>query len=139
MYLDNQILVFSADSNSNAERSEALLTMLTTEDQKRAQKYRSESSKALFVLGRCLLRLVFSPLIGINPSPVKVSHSMFGKPEFRNTNFPRFNLAHSGALCLLVVSDSDTQNGFYWYQIETFLNPLKFFLLVSDSDIACIS
>ena len=80
---------------------------LTLEDRARADRFRFESDRRRFCVGRASLRLILGRYLKTKPSRLHIESGDYGKPFFvdtKSTQGLRFNLSHSNQLALVAIS-----------------------------------
>ena len=80
-----------------------LWPILSTEERERAQRYRFERDRALYVAAHGALRLILGGYLGCEPGDLQGVTGPFGKPALRDQEGPegiRFNLSHAQGLAL---------------------------------------
>lgn len=77
---------------------------LNQDEQNRAQKFRFRKDHDLFVLGRCISKILLAYYSGGTPESVNIIRDSFGKPTCELDLF--FNISHSGDQLLLGFSNS---------------------------------
>jgi 4'-phosphopantetheinyl transferase len=94
-------LVWDLDGLAHFER------LLGTDELLRAGRLRSREARDRFVAGRGLLRETLAACLGQDPAMVRLAMGEFGKPRLADREEGgglRFNLSHSGDLCLVAVA-----------------------------------
>jgi len=80
---------------------------LSLDDRARADRFRFESDRRKFCVGRASLRLILGRYLKAKPGRLKIDTGDFGKPYFANQNASqglRFNLSHSHQLALIAIT-----------------------------------
>src|ERR1700739_1880222 len=84
-----------------------LRLLLSAEEQARSDRFIHPADGVKFVVGRAVLRLILAQYLGLEPGKIVIAIGEFGKPYVSksiNINDLKFNLSHSGELCLVAVS-----------------------------------
>lgn len=94
------------DTPEPAARS--LERLLSSDEVKRADRFRFAQDRRRFVMARAMLRQVLGAYLGASPSSLRFAYGPQGKPRLADACCGRghatFNLSHSGALALLAVA-----------------------------------
>jgi 4'-phosphopantetheinyl transferase len=99
--------VWLADRVRFGHALDRLEAMLDPAERGRAGRFRFESDRAVFVLGRGWLRFLLGRLTGVRPDAVSLAVAEHGKPFLPvgpGGPAPAFNLSHSGDLALIAVA-----------------------------------
>lgn len=78
--------------------------LLNEQERNRAQRFRSDRDRNLFVSGRYFTRILLACYAGISPEHITIDTDAFGKP-FSDVSL-HFNISHSNDLLLLGFSDT---------------------------------
>ncbi len=78
---------------------------LSPDEKERAGRFHFEIDRHRFVACRAALRAILGRELGISPSDVAFSYGAHGKPALAHDTDLRFNVAHSGGLALIALSD----------------------------------
>ena len=78
---------------------------LSSEELQRASRFHRDELRARFISSRVLLRSVLGRCLNIAPSAVNIGLEDRGKPHLNHHTQIQFNLAHSGDLMLLAVTN----------------------------------
>ena len=81
-----------------------LESLLTRDERERAARYRFRADADRFVAARTALRAILAQYLGRRPADLRFSCGPQGKPALREDTWLRFNVAHSGGLGLIAVS-----------------------------------
>ena len=88
-------------------------SLLSSEEQERADRFRFEKDQVQYTAGRAFLRTILGRYLQISPKDLRFRYNGYGKPyladEFASTKL-HFNLAHSRGLALYAVA-VDTEVG----------------------------
>lgn len=79
--------------------------LLSENEQKRAKKFRFRKDHDLFVIGRCITKILLAYYTDRSPESVKIIPDSFGKPTCEMNLF--FNISHSDDQLLLGFSNSE--------------------------------
>jgi 4'-phosphopantetheinyl transferase len=88
-------------------KSHELRAILSAEEVSRSDRYIRSADSAKFVSSRAALRLILAGYLGQSADRVVVKTGEFGKPyvpKTMNYNDLKFNLSHSGELCVVATS-----------------------------------
>ena len=88
------------------ENSASFLSLLSTDEIKRAKRLKDPKVASRQLISREILRLILGNYTGIDPKNLTISYSQFGKPflSFPENSGIYFNLSHSGNLLLIAVT-----------------------------------
>ncbi len=81
------------------------IDVLSDDEQARADKFRSETARAAYVIGRSGIRRAAAIYTGTAARDLVILHSPSGKPYFANAAI-HFNLSHSGGIVVAAFSGS---------------------------------
>jgi 4'-phosphopantetheinyl transferase len=100
------IRVWRAALDRPDEETRALRTLLSDDEQARADRFRFPRDRKHFTVGRGFLRTVLGSTLGIAPQEIAFSYGTRGKPALRWPDGAglEFNLAHSNGLALLATA-----------------------------------
>ena len=84
-----------------------LSSILSEEELARARRYRREIDRMRFVTSRGGMRKILGDFLGVPPQDLRFGFGPFGKPYlvWPSETSVRFNLAHSGSLAILAISE----------------------------------
>lgn len=85
-------------------RISVLRTVLTEEENQKANRFRFEEDRARFILGRGCLRVLLGGYQGIPPERVSLEFTSYGKPHIQGEEPIHFNVSHSGEYFLIALS-----------------------------------
>ncbi len=91
-----------------ASRVEALRLVLSDEEGRRADRFRTGQLRDRFVAGRGTLRSVLARYLGLPPRQLQLAYEPLGKPLLAPAGGQcrvHFNISHSHGLALLAVAD----------------------------------
>lgn len=80
------------------------LSLLSSDEQERAQQFRFEKDRNHFIAARGLLREVLSRYSNIEPQKLKFHYNIYGKPSLADYSQLQFNLSHSNGLALYALT-----------------------------------
>lgn len=104
---DVQICFVSTDHVTDPALLEAYRALLSPQERARLARFVFDKDRHLFLMGRALLRTMLSHYADIAPEDWAFVTDAYGKPEIQlgigGARF-RFNLSHSGGLCLCAVT-----------------------------------
>ncbi|QUV99087.1 4'-phosphopantetheinyl transferase superfamily protein [Chloracidobacterium sp. MS 40/45] len=85
-------------------RVETTESLLSTDEQQRARRFRRPAAARQFCLGRALLRTILGSYLGLPPQHLRFAYTHNGKPYLPETPHLTFSLTHTGDLGLLAVT-----------------------------------
>lgn len=94
-------LFYFAVESSSALRYKYILS---SEEMKKAGKFRFEKDRFHFIMCRSVLKLLIANYIQRKPSDITMAYGDNGKPFLENDTTLFFNVSHSDELCLLGIS-----------------------------------
>ena len=82
--------------------------LLTPTEQSHANRYRPGRVQEHFSVGRACLRILLGNALGLNPSSLKITAGVHGKPELQDLNGDgiSFNVAHASDTILIALAHS---------------------------------
>jgi 4'-phosphopantetheinyl transferase len=81
-----------------------LISVLSADEQARAERYQVQAARHQFVVTRALLRILLAEYLQQDPKSLEFCYSIHGKPELLVPQFDlRFNLSHSKGVVLFAV------------------------------------
>jgi 4'-phosphopantetheinyl transferase len=83
----------------------SLRALLSADELERASRLRFERDRRRFVAARGLLRTLLGERLGVDAWGLEFDYGERGKPRLRGQTGLRFNLAHSGPLLLVALSE----------------------------------
>ena len=87
------------------ENDFSLEALLSSDEMRRASRFRFDEDAANFVMRRGTLRLILAGYTGVPPSQLTFSYSQSGKPVLDGCFFDtRFSMSHSGELAVYAVA-----------------------------------
>ena len=102
-----KIQLWSIDINAASHEPEALLSLLSDDELKRAERFRFEKHRHRWIAGRAMLRTILSAMTHRSPESVAFEYDEHKKPYLPcSSGHERihFNLTHSSDLALLAVT-----------------------------------
>src|SRR5262249_48848883 len=81
-----------------------LFQMLTSDEQRRAERFYFPQDRQHFIAGRGILRVVLGKYLGREPHQLQFDYNLHGKPKLIGEKRLRFNLSHSHGLALYAVT-----------------------------------
>jgi len=105
--LHNDVHVWRASLDQQAEQLKWLAQTLAADESLRAEGFYFERDKKRFIAGRGILRTILGRYLGIEPDQLQFFYSPRGKPTLAKTpgeSTLRFNLAHSQGLALYAIT-----------------------------------
>lgn len=94
------------------------LDLLSAEERRRADAFRTETLRARFVASHVALRQLLGRYLGVAAAQLDFGQNAWGKPELSGGGL-RFNLSHSGVLALVAVA----RNAEIGVDVETISHP----------------
>jgi 4'-phosphopantetheinyl transferase len=85
------------------EAVEELYALLSSDERARASRFHFDRDRDRYVVGRGVLRTLLGDALGMPPELVAFEYGAQGKPRLAIPG-PRFNVSHSGAVALYVLS-----------------------------------
>lgn len=76
-------------------------SLLSSDEQQRADRFYFQKHKDQFIVGRGLLRELIGKYAKVNPRNITFSYNQFGKPGFEQQAELKFNLSHSNGLAII--------------------------------------
>jgi 4'-phosphopantetheinyl transferase len=96
--------VWSLPIGAPPEIVEQLRQVLAPDECERANRFRFEEHRALFVAGRAILRILLSCYVAEDPGRLVFLYGTKGKPSLRDYPRLHFNLGHSGNRAVYAVA-----------------------------------
>jgi 4'-phosphopantetheinyl transferase len=87
--------------DARAEELSACYSLLSSEEQDRARRFRDERSRREFVLTRGTLRSLLALYLGSSPQEVGFRYAVQGKPALEGESDLSFNVSHADGLALM--------------------------------------
>ncbi len=109
----DEVHIYRAELDQPDSLIEELRSILSPDEQERADRFRFEQDKKRFIACRGILRTILSGYLGINPGCVEFEYGAHGKPMVKaqpDTEKLRFSLSHSHNLAVHAVA-SDREIG----------------------------
>jgi len=103
----NCVHVWSANLLSDSYNYEYFFDLLSHIEKDRANKYKFELDRKMFIVRRAILRIILSKYLGICPSDIDIRTSIYGKPEIVQTLIKNpifFSLSHSQNIALYAIA-----------------------------------
>jgi 4'-phosphopantetheinyl transferase len=97
------IWVWQANLELPESSIQDLLTSLSDDERKRADRFRRDSDRQSFIAARGILRTLLGGYLQCAPDAVQFSYSDRGKPFLADSTF-QFNLSHSQGLALYAIA-----------------------------------
>jgi len=105
--LAHQIHVWRTSTDLKTPRLRALWSTLSTDERKRAERFRFPRDRQWFIARRGLLRAILGRYLGAEARELRFSYGRFGKPAVASgPDRPalEFNLSHSAGLALVALT-----------------------------------
>jgi len=77
---------------------------LSAEERQRSARWRCRDDHERFVLTRCMVRDILSGYLNSDPAELRFLYGPRGKPALVGAEWLRFNVSHSGKVCLVAVA-----------------------------------
>ena len=98
---DQDIHLWKTNLNVSKDTLSYLNTLLSKDEQERAQRFRFERDRSHFIAGRGTLRCILGRYLNCDPDQICFSYSPKGKPSLEAyAAAPQFSLSHSHGLAL---------------------------------------
>jgi 4'-phosphopantetheinyl transferase len=101
--MPDEIAVWVLPLDDSADVHAEARALLTSEEQSRAERYRSSSARRQFAATRALLRRILGAHLAISPLEVPIQHAGAGKPTVLGTDL-HFNVTHTEGLALVALA-----------------------------------
>lgn len=104
---EGDVHVWRIELGGDPDVLQELVTVLNDSEQLRANRFVVDSARHDYIAARASLRRLLGSYLGEKPSGVPICLAEYGKPfldKIFNIKDLRFNLSHSGGLCLVAVS-----------------------------------
>lgn len=88
------IHVWKANLSASDEELNSYWSLLSKEEQVRAQRFYFKKDKYHFLKSRGILKILLSNYLDLNPESIIFEYTKFGKPFLKNTNL-QFNVSHA--------------------------------------------
>jgi 4'-phosphopantetheinyl transferase len=96
--------VWRVSLEQSPEVVERLRSLLSVDEQSRADRFHFKSDRCHFIVARGCLRIILGRYLEMAPAEIRFSYADHGKPQLANSIAQsrelKFNLAHSGRLAL---------------------------------------
>ena len=105
--LPGEVHIWHQSLLSSPERIQRLGSLLSHDEQQRANRFRREPSRQHYIMGRGGLRLILSQYLTLNPKHIQFDYGQMGKPSLKaKCPYPsiQFNLSHSGQKMLVAIT-----------------------------------
>ena len=99
----NEAHVWRADLQNSSTELSHCNNILSSDEQRRAQRFNLREDRDRFTATHGILRLILAGYIDVSPEQIEFNYNRFGKPELSESkinNGLRFNLSHSGGIAL---------------------------------------
>lgn len=97
---ENDVHVWQSDLSPEKSLETSLFSILSTNEKKRAGRFRFKQDRTNFIAARAILRLLLGKYLRKNPEKIVFEYGEFGKPTVSGQNGLQFNISHSGGLGL---------------------------------------
>src|SRR5687768_8525696 len=91
---------------SDPDEIDSLFLRLDASEREKAFKLGASLLRAQFIQSRAHLRGLIADKLGVNPEEVRFAKSVHGKPHISDEHDLKFNLSHSGEICVIAISRS---------------------------------
>lgn len=92
----NSVHVWSCQAIENSDHLNELIKILSEDEVLRANKFRFEKDKAVYITAKYLLRSGLSNYLQLKAKEIIFDYSEYGKPSFMGNVEIDFNVSHSG-------------------------------------------
>ena len=93
---NDEVHIWNIDVDFDANKVLPYENILSTDEKKRANRFKFESDRIVYETARVVLRLLSSKYLKTNPEEIQFNYNEFGKPFFKDDTSLRFNVSHSG-------------------------------------------
>jgi 4'-phosphopantetheinyl transferase len=103
---EQEVHLWRVDLDANQDYSR-LAQLLSPDETERAERFRFETLRQRFIVGRGALRSLLGHYLNLAPRSLQFSYGTYGKPELADDSNPlklRFNVTHSSGLALYGVT-----------------------------------
>ncbi len=107
---DYEVHVWRARLNWPLDYLDALRSVLSSDEQARADRFRQPADRRRHIIGRALSRILLGHCLGLPPRSVSLHESHNGKPGLRpepGRTPLHFNISHSGDFVLVAIARRD--------------------------------
>ncbi|MCA1601396.1 MAG: 4'-phosphopantetheinyl transferase superfamily protein [Acidobacteria bacterium] len=104
---DDEVHVWRAALNIKESRVRSLRRTLTADERARAERFHFQEDREHFIVARGLLRVILGRYLGVEPSQLRFSYSLYGKPSLASESCAGdlcFNVSHARGLALYAVT-----------------------------------
>jgi 4'-phosphopantetheinyl transferase len=105
LLLSRDVHIWRASLDLPGKSVQELKGLLSSDEMRRAENFRFDRDRSLFVAARGILRLILASYLSIEPSAIRFCYEKEGKPRLQNdlgNEGIQFNLTHSEGLGLYV-------------------------------------
>ena len=96
---NNEVHIWRANLDLAAEKVNQLATIISPDEQQRAERFHFQQHRNRFIVGRGMLRQILGNYLNIEPNKLEFAYSDRGKPYLPQNNL-QFNLSHSQTLAV---------------------------------------
>jgi 4'-phosphopantetheinyl transferase len=101
----NEVHVWRVSLDQSSERTELSLGVLSTDERRKATRFRFAKDRNQFVQARAALRFILSDYLNLRAQSLEFSYGTHGKPALANGEAGlRFNLSRRDGLALIAVT-----------------------------------
>jgi 4'-phosphopantetheinyl transferase len=100
----NTVHLWLAELDRPEDHEVRALALLSADERQRAMRFHFERDRRRFTIARAALRVLLGRYVGRPAADIAFVYGANGKPAIANQG-PQFNLAHSGELAAIAVSD----------------------------------
>lgn len=104
---NDEVHVWRAALDVQASQVQSLRRTLTTDERARAVRFHFQKDREHFIVARGLLRAILGRYLAVEPSQLRFSYSLYGKPSLTRESGGGdlcFNLSHADGLALYAVT-----------------------------------
>ena len=91
-----QIHLWSINAVENIDLLDSLLNNLSYDEVSRANKFRFEKDRSVYITAKYLLRTLLGQYLNVDPKKIVFEYSEFDRPSYLNNIALDFNVSHSG-------------------------------------------
>lgn len=102
----NKIHLYLVDINQYADQYNELFAMLDVDEKNRANKFKFDKDRRVFLISHGILRKILSSYLGCEAKKIQYAFGEHQKPYIKNHSL-QFNLSHSGDRALIAVTQND--------------------------------
>jgi len=89
------------------QQLQAWWTLLSSDEQKKAERYRFEKNTRQYIQARGILRELLGEYLNCSPRRIEFDYNTYDKPTLKPQSKLKFNVSHSGQMALLAFNWGD--------------------------------